>query len=487
MKKIISLSVMTSIMMAIGANANDNLKAELDALKVEVAGLKKVIKKAKLKKIKKQLGELRGLAKGDNLKFGVDFRTSYDSISYTHASGKKSINDTLFSNRLWLDMAYKPASNLSFHGRLSYSKIFGDTANHSQSNTNPGYADFDWVVNENSGDTSLNVKQVYFLYQSDTLFGAEVPVGASIGRRPGTDGLLANFREDSQRQSALAHTVNSEFDGFSVKFTLDKVVPMTGSWLKVCGGKGLTNAKPRFSFDGTDYSHDDNLHDDNNLLGVIYVPYDNGQYSVNINYAKSWNMIGFDYANLQGIMMGTSAPTFQTVGDMTFMTANVVVNGIGEYGESDFLDNTKLFLSYAQSETNPNGTADGMLGSLDKQTGHSWWLGANFPCLLTDGNWGIEYNKGSKYWRSMTYAEDTMIGSKVATRGDAWEIYYNKPIIDKKLSAQLRFTQINYDYTGSNMFFGAEGTPMTMNEAKMSGLDPIEKATDIRAYIRYQF
>jgi hypothetical protein len=493
MKKLISTSLVTAMMISTGAVASDDVRAELDALKAEVAGLKKVIKKAKLNKVKKQLRELKGLAKGDNLKFGVDFRTSYDNIEYKLADGTKKSNDGLLTNRLWLNMAYKPASNVSFHGRLSYLKLFGQNV---AVNTSP-YSGFDWVANENTGSTSLNVKQAYFLYTSDTLFGAEIPTGASIGRRPGTDGLLSNFREDNERQSALAHTINSEFDGFSLKFTLDKVTPMTGSWLKICGGKGVSNADNRFSLAGTDYSHTDSYAngtaaaDDMNMLGLIFVPFDNGQYSVNINLAKSWNMVGFDNAGMGNIMTDPTnyaTTPLATVGDITFATANIVANGIGEYGVSDFLDNTKLFVSYAQSKTNPNSTSDGMLGSKDSKTGHSWWVGANFPCLLTDGNWGVEYNKGSKYWRSMTYAEDTVIGSKVATRGDAWEIYYNKPIVDKKLTAQLRFTKINYDYTGSNGFFGAGGAPIAMADAKDNPMmNPVEEATDIRAYIRYNF
>ena len=484
MKKLISLSMITAMFVASGASANGDLRVELDALKKEVAGLKKVIKKAKLKKIKKQLREIKGLAKGDNIKFGVDFRTSYDSIVYTHASGKESRNDSLLSNRLWLNMAYKPASNLSFHGRLSYLKIFGDTANHSQSNTNAGYSDFDWVANENSSDTSLHVKQAYFLYQNDNLFGLDIPWAGSVGRRPGTDGLLAHFREDSQRQSALAHTVNSEFDGFSFKFTTESITGLTGSWFKICGGKGLTNAKPRFQMDGTDYSHDDTLNDDNNLLGLIVVPFDNGQYSVNLNIAKSWNMIGFDMNSTNGI---NPADGIVTTGDMTYATANLVVDGIGNE-ISDYLDDSKFFISYAMSKTNPNSNTNaGMLGTKDSKTGDSWWVGVNVPCLLSDGTWGFEYNRGSKYWRSMTYAEDTMIGSKIATRGDAYEVYFNKPLIGNKLSAQIRYTQINYDYTGSNAFFGADGTPMTMAEARANGQDPVEKATDIRAYIKYKF
>ncbi len=73
---------------------------------------------------------------------------------------------------------------------------------------------------------------------------------------------------------------------------------------------------------------------------------------------------------------------------------------------------------------------DGMLGSVDSETGNSFWIGINAPCPISpdDSRIGIEWNKGSKYWRSMTYGEDTYAGSKIATRGTAWEIYRNQKI-----------------------------------------------------------
>ncbi len=66
----------------------------------------------------------------------------------------------------------------------------------------------------------------------------------------------------------------------------------------------------------------------------------------------------------------------------------------------------------------------------------------------------MEYNHGSQYWRPFTYAEDTMIGSKIAARGDAWELNYTYQI-NEALSFQARYVDIGYDYTGSNGFFGS--------------------------------
>jgi hypothetical protein len=113
------------------------------------------------------------------------------------------------------------------------------------------------------------------------------------------------------------------------------------------------------------------------------------------------------------------------------------------------------------------------------------------PCLFTeDGRIGVEWNKGSKYWRSVTYGEDTMAGSKIAARGTAVEVYYTKPI-NKALNFDFRYTKIDYDYTGSNSFFGDDGAPTEISSITpaqiAAGMNPVKEATDLRASISYRF
>jgi hypothetical protein len=493
-KKIIALSAITALATTSFAASN----SQLQELKEQIATLEAKIEsnKKKIKKVNKKASKAKMLANKDNLKLNVDFRTSVDKITYKLANGTEATNDNLLTNRLWINMAYAPSSNISFRGRLSYLKAYGAEPNNTQraSGNSAQVSDFDWVTNENAhGDSALNVKQAYWLYVNDTFLGNDVPWTASIGRRPATDGLLANFREDQNRQSALAHTVNVEFDGASFKWSLDKVIPMTGSWVKLCLGRGITNASARFSQNSVDYSKSDTLEHDSNMVGFIFVPYDDGQYSVHTNVAKGTNLIGYA-SNGTGYLQadgnygnGTLSPlVFKNFGDMTWMTAAFVADGIGD-GINDTLDESKFFISFAQSKSDPNGSYGGMLGSTDEQTGNSTWIGMQLPCPLTDdGRVGVEWNKGSKYWRSMTYGEDTMIGSKVAARGTAVEAYYNKPLT-KALSASIRYTKIDYDYTGSNGFFGNASGPMTIADAKAAEQNPVTESSDIRAYIRYRY
>ncbi len=509
-KQIIALSAIAAL--ATTTFATTELENRVSQMEKKISKLEK-----KLKKANKKINLVKAHDAKDNIKWNVDFRTAFDNIHYKHASGEKSRNPDLLTNRLWLGMAFAPSDNVLFKGKLSYFKAYGDTANHSQSNTQPGFADFDWVTNENATDNTLKVKEAYWLYKNDTFFGSEVPWTLSIGRRPSTDGLGINLRERMKDNSPLSHTVNVEFDGLSSKFILDKVTGVEGMWWKLCTGRGITNAKPRFSMpNGDDYAIDTTLDNkDNNMYGFIFVPWDNGQYSIHTNYAKAENLIGFNTASTYAMMgfndteldamlapKGVTAVQaginnanadnqFHNVGNLELFTAMFKAEGIGD-GISDYLDDTRLFVSWAQSKTDPNSTGGGMLGSLDSKKGHSTWVGLNVPCLLTeDGRIGIEWNKGSKYWRSVTYGEDTMAGSKIAARGTAWEVYYSKPLT-KSLIFNARYTKIKYDYTGSQGFFGAEGTPMSWDEVSQytkGGMDadPVKEAEDIRVSVSYRF
>jgi len=482
MKKYIVMSVVTAFVVSSVAAANVDYDAKIAKLEKE------------LKKLKKTVSSVKAHDAKDNIKWHVDFRTSHDTIAYTSASGREMKNNSLFSNRLWLDMAYAPTANMVFRGRLSYNKAYGASASNKATGFPQrgfSYDTFDWVLNENLTDDTLRVKEAYWLYMSDSFLGTDIDWTASFGRRPSTNGFLVSLREDDKPHSPLGHVINMEFDGASFKFGLEKLTGISGMYWKACLGRGLSNARARFNFDGGfasegDYAKDPSTLKDINLAGFIFVPYNDGQYEVITSAYRGFNVPGFTMADLS-TMKPDSAISLQTMGDMDGAAVSFLVDGIGE-DLGDFADDVKLFASYGISVTHPNNEiAQAMLGSNDDKTGTSYWVGAQWPCLLTDDAVvGAEYNHGSKYWRPFTYGEDTLVGSKLATRGDAFEVYWTKQLSDV-FSLQARYTHIQYDYTGSQGFFGQGGTPMSMDEAQQSGLDPIKEAQDIRVYLRYRF
>ena len=495
MKKIVALSAVAAFAtlgFASGGpcTTSDDLRAELEQLKAQIAELKEAQAKINLDALKKQIREIKAHDAGDNIKWNVDFRTAYDVIGYKSACPTSNCNNwnQIFTNRLWLGMGFAPTSNIVFKGLLSYYKTYGEIVR-----ARKGYNYFDWIVNETPNPSGeLRVKEAYWLYLGDNFLGTGIPWTASLGRRPATDGLLVNYREDQDPKSPIGHIINTEFDGASFKFKLGDVTGIPGMYFKLCMGRGMTNARTRYyaidsgsmqlTPDDYDYrkvsgwNHTD-------LLGFIFVPYDDGQYSVHTTAFKAWHVPGIQ-------ILSSSSPytiDFLQLGNYYGAAISFLAQGIGE-GINDFLDDTNAFISFAWSKTDPDKD-NAMQGSRDSKTGNSIYVGVNFPldALISGTRMGLEYNHGSKYWRSMTYGEDTLAGSKMAVRGNAYDVWINKDIIGKTLTAQLRYTYMDYEYTGSNGFFGDLSTPYDIDSPQARNFDAIKKAQDIRVYLRYRY
>ncbi len=429
--------------------------------------------------LEEAVSELTRNTSGSHLKFNIDYRFALENMEYEMSDGSKVQNDAFMTNRLWIDMGYKATNNLSFKGQLAYNKAFGERSG--TATAIDSWETIDWIANENAYDDQIRIRSAYFLWQDREFMGMDIPWTFSIGRRPSTDGQLVNLRDDNHHaNSPFGHLINVEFDGLSSRFTLDK---QWGTSVKFCLGRGMSNAAPKFA--STPYAKMDGENSSIDIAGLIFVPYDDKKYKFSTMYYYADNLIDANTA-----MNGT----FDTVGGLHAASAFFNVNGIGNEW-SDFLDETIFFASAAMSITDPNdqvsSAGPGMLGSTDTEIGTSYWIGTQFPSLLTDnGRWGIEYNHGSKYWRPITYGEDTNIGSKLAARGNAYEAYFTEYLVDDILSMQLRYTYIDYDYTGSNGFFGnTTGTPTKIQSGTLdgNGNPVVESAQDIRLYIRYRY
>lgn len=430
--------------------------------------------------LEEAVSEITRNTSGSHLKFGIDYRFTVENINYEMADGSEQKNDGFMTNRLWIDMGYKATNNLSFKGQLAYNKAFG--ARSGASGTNASLDGFDWIANENAYDDKLRIRYAYFLWQDREFMGMDIPWTFSIGRRPSTNGQLVNLRDDDVATSPLGHIINVEFDGLSSRFTLNK---QWGTSVKLCLGRGMSEAAPKFA--GTPYTSTQNgVNPDMDIAGLIFTPYDDKQYKFSTLYYYANNLI--DVIDPMDYTAG-----FNTVGGMHSASAYLKIHGIGNEW-SDFLDETIFFASAAVSITDPD-KGQTMLGSTDNETGTSFWVGTQFPSLLTEnGRWGLEYNHGSKYWRSITYGEDTNIGSKLAARGDAYEAYFTEYLVDDVLSMQLRYTYIDYKYSGSNGFFGGaadgstgSGTPFLINSSMPNAAMYVDEAQDIRLYIRYRY
>ena len=395
-----------------------------------------------------------------HLFFDADLRTTFDYIYQETKNGDKYANN-IFTNRLILSGVAQPADNLKFNLKIEANEMFGMNSN----DANSQYNNISWVANETPDDTNIRIKEAYFNYW----FGEDNGYMFSAGRRPATNGYPANLREGDRAESPVAHLVNMEFDGFSFLITNTAMSNWSdkfsdwGTSLKFCAGRGYSSSNGKWPANGVAYSKDNLGITD--FAGFILIPYDNGQYAIWSENIWAWNMKGY---NTSGKM--------DDLGNYFGSNLLFKADGIGD-SISDFLDDTKAFVSLAVSKTSPFSGKQ-MLGASDSKFGESVWVGADMPGIGDNDRWGVNFVAGSKYWRNMTYGEDTLVGSIAAVRGQAYDIYYNKQIIPH-LTTGLRATFLKYNNAGSEAFFGVGSNPEQPNY--------VEKATDIRAYIRYNF
>jgi len=143
-----------------------------------------------------------------------------------------------------------------------------------------------------------------------------------------------------------------------------------------------------------------------------------------------------------------------------------------------------LFLAASWSRTNPSQISrnpwfeiqgQGLLssnGKLESHDGYSLYAGAVFP-MPFDARLGVEYNWGSQYWFNFTGAEDSLVGSKLATRGQVLESYWIQPIVNEKFFVTLGGRYYDYQYSGSGNPMGA---PVKIDDLR--GTDTLNAVVD---------
>jgi len=446
--------------------AADSIDDKIKALQKEIDALKKLAYSNQKK--------VNPISANDHIFWNYEIRSSWDVIEYKLTNGDKKSNNVL-SNRVRLTGVAKPSDNLKATLQITAYNIFG-----MDGDNNPvslGYANSNWTASETPDDTTLRVTQAFFNYD----FG-DGKYMFSAGRRPATEGYPAHFRAgDPNPNSPVSHLVNLEFDGFSLQIKNDAFAEISekfadwGTWIKFCFGRGYSPNSGKYS--AYPYDKDGNLKI-NDFAGFLLIPYDDSQYALWIETIKAWNVKGYKLVDTNG----DGIPDLGVMSDLGgYFGTNVLFKaaGIGD-GISDFLDDTNAFISFAYTQTDPNKL--GMLGTTDSKIGTSIWIGADMPLNEDGDRWGFNFVHGSKYFRPITYSEDTLIGSIAATRGNAYEVYFNHQIIPN-LSCQFRATYIKYKYTGSEAFFGDLGAPVDVDDNP----NAVKNAKDIRFYIRYNF
>ncbi len=454
-RQLIGLSLIT--VLSISAFATDTVNKSDDER------FKKLEKK--VKSLNKKLNKVRAHDAFDNIKFSVDFRNTYDHLEYKNKdTGEKAKNNGLYTSRLILNMKSAPTDKLAFYGQLA---TYSNWGAHLQTKdpTLQG-----WAGSSKSSDTIFRVREAYFVY-SDKMAGGKLPYSFSLGRRPATNGFLANHRENLKKPgSPLAHITNMEVDAGMVKLNTEQYL-LPGSFIKFVYGRsyqgGLDTAYTMNKY--SPYAQKDgDINDNVDFFVTLGSLYNDGQYNLMFEDAL---ILG-----AKGARTGKITPTNMALnaGKANLTALSLQVDGVGDE-INDFLDDTTLFASIASTQYMPD---DGhqLLGSTSNTRGYSVWLGATFPDMITDeGRFGLEYNHGTKNWTPMTWAEDSATGSKLSVRGDAYEAYWNFNLFGQKnLPSQIRYSHLQHDYTPNGSGWV---TPQTADIT----------ADDIRVAVSYKY
>lgn len=393
-------------------------------------------------------------------------------------------NDIIYTNKFRLNMKAKIAQNLSFGGRLSAYKAFGDSTGVKFNQGSLGDITFDGNTSSLPHGDTIRLERAYFNYQYDL---GQVPTSISFGRRPSTDGPPLEYKEyNLEGGSSLATIVNWQFDGASLNFGLEDITGIPGASFKICYGVGFEGDWGNSSSLNTNQPDVDDVH----LLGFITSLYDDEIHRLTLEYAHAWDITdGFTGLTVMPFIVskqdtngdGESEYYFEpnsggyisrmepstNIGDWDAASLLYRVNFSEYFADIDF------FVSGSWTHTDPSRISanpfyeimgQGLLssnGDLEERDGYSVYAGAVFP-MPFDARLGLEYNWGSKYWFNFTGAEDSLVGSKLAVRGQVFEGYYIQPIVKNNFFITLGGQYYDYEYTGSG---NPLGEPVKISEA----------------------
>ncbi|ABX47656.1 conserved hypothetical protein [Shewanella baltica OS195] len=422
-------------------------------------------------------------------------------------------NDIYYTTRLRLNLKAKVWDNVSFAGRLSMFKNWGDST---------GVQVFDsWrsftMDGTSSGNTSgdwLRVERAYFDWKK--INGSEFYL--SIGRRPSTYGPPSHYRENELRGGTPSgHLVNFNFDGATLGYNLGEITGVEGQVVRFCYGQGFESQWGNGEMFGDIVTKDthlggfniDAINDGTNFLQFTLF----GAKNVNDGFKGT---MAFP-TQLAGIFAPTMYQDMQKFDNFNFVTrvqpsgviGDMYLGGIGFAREE--ANDIKWFASLGWTRAEPNGNA-GMFGGMlsdaifeaelnstgteiimvpktsddsDTKDGYGIYVGVQIPAPY--GKFGLEYNYGSKYWTPFTQAQDDPIGSKLATRGHVAEAYYIFDI-NPKMFIKLAGLYYDYEYTGSGTPVGA---PQKIDDvlagSAYSMLPVVDTAFDVNASLTINF
>ena len=449
----------------------DELSRQLDELKAQMAKQNETVKKVSGKvntmdTMLEEKSEKWDLA--SRFQFNGDFRArgdyykasnllpagtpifarSFDAAGHPvfTPTGGDQHNDTIMTNRLRLNMAAKATEDVEFKGRLAMYKAWGMQT--PPNGTGDGFPVFDGNTTRIPDSSALFVDRAYINWNN--IGGG--PFWLSVGRRPTTDGPPAQLRmnNDSRMGTPIAY-MDYPFDGATIGYGYNWGNEDLGSGkLRFCYGRGFENG----------------LSNTTNVPNISDTDFAGFNWDVMQKGPRLWNIQTFGAFNL------FNYPAFSS--DFVNFGVNQINGPRQNLGNiyhtstlyMDKVRNLNYFAAGAWSHSAPND--NGMFNDVNPNTGrpipnthseegYSVYTGVRYDIDNLGLKLGAEYNYGSQYWVAFTPGDDDLYMSKLATRGNAYELYliYDLPTgeaLSKFARTFIRLGWQIYDYHYSGGF-----------------------------------
>ncbi|MBU1137970.1 MAG: DUF3373 domain-containing protein [Proteobacteria bacterium] len=472
-----------------GANAGDlerkieELSLQLDQLKAQMSEKGEGVSQSDFNALSDTVGSMEERSDSWDLaariNFYGDFRARLDYYRAKTVSESIQRSDTLWTNRFRLNMRVKATENVEFKARLAMYKAWGMET--TPNGIGGGYPMWDGNSTRQPSDNALRVDRAFVNWNNI----AGVPLWFSIGRRPTTDGPPAQVRMGTdERMATPVAFMDWPFDGISMGYAYRWGVDALGTGrVRFCYGRGFEDGLE--VQDGTE-----GIMDDMDFAGLSWDVMKKGDRFLNLQSFMAFNV--FNYPSFESDFINAFAPAVygqQTELGNIMHTSGVYMDKIGD---------VSFFAAggWSQTDPNDNGMFNDYIGMMmggttnsDKENGYSVYLGARYDIDSIGLKLGAEWNYGSEYWIAMSPGHDDMYLSKLAARGNVFEVYgiYDLPTgeaISKYAKTFVRFgyQRYEYDYSGSmdwNMKPYDLGDAMDQQYLSMLGQDPVESADQV--------
>ena len=414
--------------------------------------------------------------------FSGDFRSRFDYYGADSTFGQSFDNDTLWTNRLRLNMNVQATENVEFKGRLAMYKTWGNQSGFDD-DSGQIWPVFDGNVSRTpDGSSALYVDRAYVNWANI----ADLPIWFSIGRRPTTDGPPAEIRlNENGRLATPMAFMNWPFDGLTFGYQWDWGSDVMGiSKIRFCYGRG---------FEAGLESDQQATIDDMDFAGISWDVLKKDDRFLYVQSFLAFNVI--NYPNFQDPVIDATFGQVSGMGDRRNL--GDIWHNAGVYQNK--VSNLNYFLSLGHSQTQPD--SNGMFNNFaamgaglegpntDNENGYAVYTGIRYDIDETGLKFGAEYSYGSQYWIGMSPGHDEIYKSKLDTRGSTYEIYmiYDLPTGEKiseyaKTFIRLGYQRYEYDYSGSgdwNMYPYDLGDAMDQMYLQALGLDPVESADQV--------